>query len=198
MGRGIAGTCLAWELWRRGAEFRIIDAGHGGSSRVAAGLINPVTGKNFQPSARIAEFLPVAVDFYQKTAVVLATELWHPRPIQRLAASDAEWRKMLAKRALPDVRCWLAEEGRPLAVPGWHGALEVTGGGRLDIRAFLDGSRDFFAASGMYQTLGLRPDDPSTGIIWCDGAAGLLAGRCGPHRCAKGEILTLRANDWND
>jgi glycine/D-amino acid oxidase-like deaminating enzyme len=30
----------------------------------------------------------------------------------------------------------------------------------------------------------------------CEGAAGLIAGRLGGHRCAKGEILTLRATGW--
>ncbi len=198
VGQGLAGTCLAWELWWRGAEFGIIDAGRGGSSRVAAGLINPVTGKNFQPSAGIGVFLPVALDFYQKVAAVLGRGLWHPLPVMRLAASEDEWEKMRRKATLPEIRRWLAGDGRALEVPGWHGAFEVTGGGRLDTRAFLDGSRDFFAARDIYQEMTLRADDAAPGIVWCEGAAGLLGGRCGMHRCAKGEILTLRAGGWDE
>jgi glycine/D-amino acid oxidase-like deaminating enzyme len=35
-------------------------------------------------------------------------------------------------------------------------------------------------------------------MLWCEGAAGLIAGRLGGHRCAKGEILTLRAAGWRE
>ena len=198
VGQGLAGTCLAWQLWQRGAPFNIVDAEENGSSRVAAGLINPVTGKNFQPSARIAEYLPEALAFYQKIAGTLDTPLWHPLPILRLAANEVEWAKIQAKSALPEVIPWLAGgDGGPRPFPGWHGAIELNGGGRLDTRAFLDQSREFFATRGAYQKLRLRSDDPAPGLIWCDGAAGLMSGRHGPHRCAKGEILTLRAPAWD-
>lgn len=196
VGQGLAGTCLAWELWKRGASFMLADRERGGSSRVAAGLINPVTGKNFEPSARIAEFLPEALDFYTEVEARLGLKFWHPLPVLRLADSEKEWEKMLAKRSKPDVARWLAHGGTPVGADGWSGALELTGGGRLDTRAFLDGSREFFRQSGIYQTAEI-PSAPAGGRIWCDGAAGLMQGRCGPHRCAKGEILTLRALGWD-
>ncbi|MCU0776251.1 MAG: FAD-binding oxidoreductase [Akkermansiaceae bacterium] len=197
VGQGLAGTCLAWELWHRGVEFRIIDRERGGSSRVAAGLINPVTGKNFEPTPRVAEFLAEALVFYQTIANLLEGEYWHPLPILRLAADDREWNKMLAKRERPDVACWLANHGAPHAIDGWLGALEVAGGGRIDTRAFLDASRDFFRGRGIYQMEEItRSGD--TRLIWCDGAAGLIGGRCGSHRCAKGEILTLHASGWSE
>lgn len=196
VGQGLAGTCLAWELWHRGVEFRIVDRERGGSSRVAAGLINPVTGKNFEPTPRIAEFLPEALEFYQKIEERFSMRLWHPLPILRLACDEREWLKMLEKRERPDVACWLADEGAPRLMDGWHGALELHGGGRIDTRAFLDTSRDLFRERGIYQHAEITPDDSSP-HIWCDGAAGLVLGRHGPHRCAKGEILTLRIDDWN-
>ena len=34
-GQGLAGTCLAWALWKRGVPFLLMDRGIGGSSRVA-------------------------------------------------------------------------------------------------------------------------------------------------------------------
>lgn len=196
VGQGLAGTCLAWELWHRGVEFRIADRERGGSSRVAAGLINPVTGKNFEPTPHIAEFLPEALAFYQKLGGRFSIPFWHPLPILRLAGDEREWHKMLAKRERPDVACWLADHGAPRTMDGWLGALELTGGGRIDTRAFLDTSREFFREREIYQNAEILPGD-GTPRIWCDGAAGLLLGRHGPHRCAKGEILTLRAADWN-
>lgn len=196
VGQGLAGTCLAWELWKRGADFMLLDRESGGSSRVAAGLINPVTGKNFEPSHRIAGFLPEALDFYQEVGKLIGRELWHPLPVLRLADGDKEWLKILTKTAQPEIAPWIRKG--PMNVEGWHGAVELGGGGRLDTRAFLDGSRDFFRASGLYQKSCLVPSEGAAPTIWCEGAAGLMRGAYGPHRCAKGEILTIRATGWDE
>jgi glycine/D-amino acid oxidase-like deaminating enzyme len=196
VGQGLAGTCLAWEFWKRGVPFQLIDRGHGGSSRVAAGLINPITGKNFEPSSRIAEFLPPALDFYAAVETQIHAKVWHPLPVLRLADTEKEWAKMISKCALPEVIPWLANGGTPKQADGWVGAIELCGGGRLDTRRFLDGSRDFFASRGRFG-YGEVPDDASR-TIRCEGAAGLIAGKLGPHRCAKGEILTIRAADWDE
>lgn len=198
VGQGLAGTCLAWELWKRGVAFSLVDREHGGSSRVAAGLVNPITGKNFEPSARIAEFLPEAMAFYADVEKHLGKTIWHPLPVLRLADTAKEWDKMLSKSTLSDAARWLAHGGAPLQVAGWVGALELTGGGRLDTRTFLDASREFFRHLGFYQKTELSPADTAGSRIWCEGAIGLMTGKFGPHRCAKGEILTLRAEGWDE
>ncbi len=197
VGQGLAGTCLAWRFWQRGAPFSIVDGETGGSSRVAAGLVNPVTGKNFEPSTRIGEFLPEALSFYAEVEKQLGETFWHPLPVLRLAETEKELRKMTAKTARPDVACWLADAGTPVPVDGWAGALLLTGGGRLDTRRFLDCSRDFFSLLGIYQNGTIPPDSAGGGRIWCEGATGLILGRYGAHRCAKGEILTIRADGWD-
>lgn len=196
VGQGLAGTCLAWEFWKRGVEFRIVDRERGGSSRVAAGLVNPVTGKNFEPSRRIAGFLPEALDFYQSIGQTLERKLWHPFPVLRLAQSEKEWEKMKAKVSQPEVARWVG--AGPMAVEGWLGGIELTGGGRLDTRTFLDVSRDFFHTRGIYQKSGFTSGEEGPGVILCEGAAGLMRGAYGPHRCAKGEILTIRAAGWDE
>jgi glycine/D-amino acid oxidase-like deaminating enzyme len=196
VGQGLAGTCLAWEFWNRGVPFSLVDREAGGSSRVAAGLINPVTGKNFEPSKRIGIFHPEALAFYAAVEAGLGIRVWHPLPILRLASEPKEWAKIQEKSRHSTVIPWLARKGRALAVDGWLGAVELRGGGRLDTRAFLDGSRRFFHDRGVYQKADEPPDSSDAHLIWCEGAAGLIAGKFGSHRCAKGEILTLHAPDW--
>lgn len=196
VGQGLAGTCLAWALWKRGVAFLLTDRGNGGSSRVAAGMINPLTGKNFEPSWRIAEFLPQALEFYAEVEAQLGRKLWYPFPVLRLAGSDKEWRKIVSKLDAPDVTPWVV--GEVAAAAGWTGAVEVKGGGRLDTRAFMDGSREFFESLGCYQLGEVAMAEIKPHEIRCEGAAGLLAGHYGPHRCAKGEILTLRAAGWDE
>jgi glycine/D-amino acid oxidase-like deaminating enzyme len=187
VGQGLAGICLAWLLLRRGVPFRITDRGEGGSTRVAAGLINPVTGKNFEPSWRISGFHPRAMAFYRSLEEEFGETIWHPMPVLRLASSEKEWAKISAKRDLPEVRPWMASE-HPVTPPGFAGAVELVGGGWLDTKKFLNLSGDRFRDLGLF-------GDTGSPRIRCEGAAGLLAGSMGPHRCAKGEILTVRA-DW--
>lgn len=197
VGQGLAGTCLAWEFWKRKIPFSLVDREAGGSTRVAAGMINPITGKNFQPSARISEFLPQAMKFYKAVEAEISQTIWHPLPVLRLADSQKEWDKMLSKSTHPDVTPWLLNGGALISVAGWAGGLALGGGGRLDTRTFLDASRDFFRKTGNYQQAKVPVDHPGSGRIWCEGALGLMLGRYGSHRCAKGEILTLRADNWD-
>jgi glycine oxidase len=186
IGQGLAGICLAWEFLRRGVPFRIADRGVGGSTRVAAGLINPITGKNFEPSWRIADFHPQAIAFYRSLEEEFGLTLWHPLPVLRLASSEKEWAKISAKIDLPEVRPWV---GATRAIPkSFLGGVELTGGGWLDTRKFVQLSADHFRELGLSAQTG-KPR------IRCEGAAGLIAGSMGGHRCAKGEILTVQA-DW--
>ena len=197
VGQGLAGTCLAWELWERGVDFQIIDRECGiAASRVAAGLVNPVTGKNFEPSPMIGEFLPEALDLYRRVEELLGVVLWHPMPIMRLAGNDDEWAKMQVKAARADVEVWV---GRELAKQdGWAGGFEIRGGGRFDVKMFVDRSREFFEAEGIYRQAEAAFHRDVKARVWCDGAAGLVSGMHGEARCAKGEILTVRAADWDE
>jgi glycine/D-amino acid oxidase-like deaminating enzyme len=112
--------------------------------------------------------------------------LWHPLPVLRLASSEKEWAKISAKIDLPEVRPWV---GATRAIPkSFLGGVELTGGGWLDTRKFVQLSADHFRELGLSAQTG-KPR------IRCEGAAGLIAGSMGGHRCAKGEILTVQA-DW--
>lgn len=163
---------------------------------MAAGMINPITGKNFEPSWRLAEFLPEALNFYAKVENQIGRKLWYPFPVLRLAGTDKEWRKIISKLGSAAVAPWIKGE---VATPdGWAGAVEVQGGGRLDTRAFLEGSREFFEAQGCYRSGEVSTEIAGPHEIRCEGAAGLMTTRYGPHRCAKGEILTVRAPDWDE
>ena len=55
-----------------------------------------------------------------------------------------------------------------------------------------------FSAARSLSEATCRSHPAGSGRIWCEGAAGLIPGRYGHHRCAKGEILTLRATGWDE
>ncbi len=183
VGQGLAGSCLAWEFWRRGIPFRIVDQGGGGSTRVAAGMINPITGKNFEPSWRIDEFHSQAISFYLKLEEMLDVKLWHPLPVLRLASSENEWHKIGVKIESPEVAKWISNQS-VTPPPGFHAAVELRGGGWLDTLAFVDATRGFFSKYGNHSSSSHDSSVPHPSRILCEGAAGLMDGQLGPHRCA--------------
>lgn len=182
IGGGLAGSCLAWQLRWCGVEVAVEDDGRvGAASRVAAGLVNPVTGRNYQPSWRIAEFLPEAVAFYQRVEEETGTRLWHLLPVVRLVG-EKEWDKVAAKLERAEVADWVERVDEE--VTGWRAAVVLKGGGRLDTRRLCELSGEVFrpAAGG---------DGGERGRVRCGGAFDLMKGTLGGHRCAQGEILTV-------
>ena len=71
--------------------------------------------------------------------------------------------------------------------------MELTGGGRVDTARFIEHSAAYFSKKGLL-TIGTVADTTPSAIL-CQGAAGLIGNQLGNHRCAKGEIITVRA-DW--
>lgn len=67
IGQGIAGTFLSWYLHQQGKSFLVIDNKEpNASSRLAAGVINPVTGRRLVTVWRVDEVLPFAWKAYQE------------------------------------------------------------------------------------------------------------------------------------
>jgi glycine/D-amino acid oxidase-like deaminating enzyme len=67
IGQGLCGTFLAWELEKAGRSFIIVDdARPFAASRVASGIINPVTGRRIVKTWMIDELLPFALDSYRQ------------------------------------------------------------------------------------------------------------------------------------
>ncbi|RYD33523.1 MAG: hypothetical protein EOP86_13170, partial [Verrucomicrobiaceae bacterium] len=74
LGQGLAGTLLAWHLHWLGQRVLILDREEADtSSKVAAGIVTPITGKRVAVSPGVEEFLPEAMACYQRTAAALGT-----------------------------------------------------------------------------------------------------------------------------
>lgn len=75
IGQGISGTFLSWYLHQTGKSFIVIDNNDPTSStRVAAGIINPVTGRRVVKTWMIETILPFAQDAYNQIGDVLGIE----------------------------------------------------------------------------------------------------------------------------
>lgn len=212
VGQGLAGTALAWELLRRGRSVLVVDREpETTSSRIAAGLLTPITGKRLAVSWRWAEFLPVATAFYRDIEHRLGVRFFHPVPCVRQFAYEIELKQYARSAGEFD---GLACDPDPPVNPEWfdapRGGFQMPTAARLDTATYLNTSRDHFRALGAYRTASvdvsadiavsadtvqLLPLGVSASrLVFCQG----FDGSTNPYfpavafDAAKGEILTLR------
>jgi glycine oxidase len=165
VGQGLAGTTLAWHLLEAGQRVLVIDAEAAvTSSKIAAGLITPITGLRLTLSPRVDELLVVARAFYRRIEAWTGSAVYHERTAVRLFQSDAERQVWAKRRANPALAPHLIT---PPPVPLFDARLaDINGGGfamhagQLDVAAYLVASRALWAAAGCYvgRTLDWRRD----------------------------------------
>jgi glycine/D-amino acid oxidase-like deaminating enzyme len=212
VGQGLAGTALAWQLRWRGCRVLVLDREPAvSSSRIAAGLITPVTGRRFAASWRFADLFPAAVAHYRRVECETGRACFRMRRCVRLLQDDAE-RALLGRKATDSLRGLVNELSEPLD-PNWfdapHGGFEMPAA-QLTTIAYLDASRATFIRDSSYLTgdldpardvvperNGVRLTNPAViarAVVFCQGHAG--AGNSWfqnvRFQSARGDILTLR------
>ena len=93
IGQGVAGTILAHKLIAQGKSVFIIDNNHSYSStKIAAGIINPITGRKFVKSWKIDQLLPVALKSYEEIESFLNIKIIHQANIIRIIFNEESQR----------------------------------------------------------------------------------------------------------
>lgn len=142
VGQGLAGTMLGWELERAGRPFEIADAGHErAASRVAAGIINPITGQRIVKSARVDELLPRARTAYQGMEEELGVPLWREMRVRRLFADARERAAFATKKARGELE--------PYAGAADDEGFWIEGAARVDLAALIGAARRRWLAAGV-------------------------------------------------
>ena len=213
IGQGLAGTAVAWQLWQRGVPFVMVDRDEPvTSSKVAAGLLTPITGMrltlNEDYGARLAE----AVPFYRHKERLLGRRFLHARPAVRVFKNAEEPRRWAGRMRDAEVRRFahpreLSLNEAVFSAP--HGGFQMKHAGYLDTAAYLAASREFFAKQGAWMQADLQPESLSAtadevawqgrsfeSAIFC---TGWEAGRHPwfdwvPFAPAQGTILTASAD----
>lgn len=81
-GQGLAGTWLSFFLFQKQIPFRVIDDGAPlSSSRIASGVMNPVTGRRMVETWMADTLFPFAENAYGQMGKLLETKLINPIPI---------------------------------------------------------------------------------------------------------------------
>lgn len=213
IGQGLAGTALAWTLLQRSYRVLVIDRCEPvTSSKIAAGLITPITGLRLVVSWRLDEFLPFATRFYRSVEQQTDAHFFELKPMLRLFSSEQEQEqyRLRSQTHFPH----LVSVPEPLADPDDFemslGGFEMTGGGQLDVPTYLKVSRKHFSKQACFLEADLDPvedleftsDDVllshwnvmADKIIFCEGIHSQHNPwfKTIPFEGAKGEILTLK------
>jgi len=90
VGLGIAGICFCEQLREHGKSFVVFDATEQTATAIAGGVVNPVVLKRFTPVWNVAQFLPLALPFYQRISERLETPFLQMMGIDRILHSVQE------------------------------------------------------------------------------------------------------------
>ena len=163
VGAGLAGCLLAWRLHRAGAPIRLIGSASLPSAyRVAAGVINPVTGRWMTKSWNFDMLLPIAETTYREIESALGIKVFHPvhelrfcqnpDDVKRLGRRlrNARYKNVLGKYLAPG-------EASPL-FRDVHGAFEIVSAAYVDLPELIDALRQYFMRERLYDEATFRYD----------------------------------------
>jgi glycine oxidase len=152
VGQGLAGSLLAWELHLRGLTFAIVDEGLDiTSSRIAAGMFNPINTKRFTVAYDAERAIGEALELYRSIERELGISLVEMRNIYNVFGNVKEGNDYTLKADDPFFKQYTnahpADEDHVIQP---YGAFEVGLSGRVDVRKMLDALKTFIADKYTY------------------------------------------------
>lgn len=182
---------LAWEFERAGINFAIVEAGPSGTaSRVAAGLINPITGRRLVKTAGVEALLPVARAAYHDFGAACGVTLWRDLRVHRLLVDERERRVAAEKRDRGELAPFLGATD--------EAGVWIEGAAQVDLRALLEAGRARWEAQGRWRTEAIRSEAVPSETGWVIDCRGLPAAREGllglPWRWSKGETIQIEVD----
>lgn len=170
VGSGLAGSTLAMELAQRGVHVVLIDNQFPqSSSRVAAGLLNPIVPKGVRKTWQCDTLFPALYDYYTHWEKALDVKFIHRYPFLNLHANANETHEWNKQRENASMANWLSK-----AAPDdfnqlpFEDATWVNHCGRLDVPTLLSAVQHHFFSQGQYFTEQFRHKElKKSNALWC-------------------------------
>lgn len=211
VGQGIAGSMLAWFLEKAGESYIIIDNSHQyAASKIAAGIINPITGRRFVKSWMIETLMPFAKSTYQEIEQTLEVQVWNDMDIIRYFVNNAEGNNWLSKTTWEGYDKFLKKEKDAnyltdiIFDAGGYGTVK---GAKVDLGKLVKAFRKHFQEKDIlrsavfeYESLEVQEDCvkykdiTAKKVIFCEGYRSFANPWFAhlPFESAKGEVLILK------
>ena len=212
-GAGIAGVTLTHQLIEEGKSVLLYDARVNYSSRIAAGLFNPITGRKMVKTWNADNLFPYLRRFYESIERITDGKFYNEIPIYRPFFSVEEQNDWLGKSSDPFSNIFIKKVyTKPQFPDGFndpYGGIELNHSGWLDIPQYLDNSLRYFKINKLVEViynplllehLKIDPegisyqDKKADKIIFCEGIdlKNNVFFNWLPLQLLKGEILEVK------
>ncbi len=213
VGQGLAGSSLAMRLIERNKRVLVFDEpSKNHSSRVAAGLFNPITGMGIVKTWLAEELFSALTDFYSHSENLLGKKFFHPQLLYRPFYSAEEQNNWMTKGGENSVNRFIEKIFTTSAfgnqVQDQFGGILLKACGYLDVPCFLDWVKEFLIAKQSFAEEHFSSNEivhTSEGvtyrnirakkIIFCSGVSTHPFFDWLPIRPLKGETLTIKLNE---
>lgn len=216
IGQGIAGTVLAFHLTKAGKKVVVLDElGLTMSSRVAAGLYNPVTGKRMIKTWLADDLFPYAIEVYKSLEDQLGIKVVQDRNVYKPYRDIAEQNDLLARSSDKKFEGYLNtgfdNQNFEGLIEDPFGGTEVLQAGNIDLVPLLDAYRadlekkgSLISASFDLDKLKVNPESVTYDdvlyekVIFCQGSDAMNNNLFNwlPFSPTKGEILEVEIDDF--
>jgi len=154
IGCGLAGAALSWQATLRGWKVKVFDRSEPEScSRVAAGLVTPITGGRAAASWQWESFFPVAQSFYKRIETLTGCRFWNEHPALRVFQSQEEhdlfvhrWPRSPDNLHVPSVQQFDCFSRATLHAP--YGVVQMQPAARLETKSYLEATRQSLLEKG--------------------------------------------------
>jgi len=211
IGQGLAGSILGYTLLKKNKSVLIIDSNEeNASSKVAAGIFNPITGRKMVKTWLADQLFPFLHQFYKEMEKELETSFFHPTNMYFPFATQEkqnDWLLVQSNKYYKDYIVKFHEKGLyNQFVKAEFGGMEVTQAGYLDIPKMLKALRIYLnkksnlinekvlASDFIFESETIKwKDYKGKKLILCDGIWGLSSAFFPflDFRPVKGEVLTV-------
>jgi glycine/D-amino acid oxidase-like deaminating enzyme len=211
VGQGIAGSLVAYQLLKRGKTVVVIDDPKPNtSSKVAAGLYNPITGQRMVKTWMADALFPFLEQFYGEMEQFLSTAFLHKRTIYRPFESISEQNEWFAKSVEAGYSPFVKAQGAHAQVQAYfkapYGGLLTQISGFVDTLPLLESFSQYLKGREMLEEEVFAHEELKIGpsaiqykkwdaeqIVFCEGIGALQNPlfRYLPLNGTKGELLDL-------
>jgi glycine/D-amino acid oxidase-like deaminating enzyme len=145
VGGGLAGTCIALTLIKQGKSVLLIDEPSlSGSSKIAAGVYNPVVFKRTNLAWRAVDMLHSSRRFYEEAESLTGRKFHHVTPFYRFFSGYEEQNEWMSRSGQEQYRPFLSEQllqaEQPFVSP--YGMSRVMAAGWVDTNAYMQAVRN--------------------------------------------------------
>tara|TARA_B110000444_G_scaffold259191_1_gene302156 strand:+ start:576 stop:1556 length:981 start_codon:yes stop_codon:yes gene_type:complete len=195
---------MAWELLQRKMEFEVWDSGAPSSSKVAAGMYNPISFKRLVEVWNATSHMEYMQNTYSELQDFLGVKAIHPSPILRIFPND-QYRDLWQRRFDNghDIAKWIgpakSPEVSPEGVIAPFGFGVVQDAGWVDVALLIGTMRRFLEKDGRFHVKSWDMATPHDfdKVIDCRGVGAKddLATEGLKLAADHGEVLTLKSDN---